>query len=165
MQIQTASLILPRSYSLGTGTLASTETIADVAEHTSIEFSALTLIDKTVHVMATEIAAAPAAVPGVLNAWVELSPYPSANNDLWPYPLPSSANFWAAIGGGGGALPPTTPHLEVSLLAGAAGTLTHTFLLAWDIYSPWVRVVLQTPVAAALPAAFWVCQVLFSGRG
>ena len=164
MQTQTPSLILPTTYAAGTGTLASTETIADVAEHTSVEFFCNTLQEKTVHIMAVEAALAPAAVPGNLWCWIELSPYPTANGNLWQWPLPTSTLFWAAIGGGGGAIAPVAPHIEVSGLGGAAGTLTHGIILPWAIHSYWARVVVQTPVAAALPLAFWTVQVLVSGK-
>lgn len=157
MGIQVPSLILPASYAAGTGTLASTETVADNLEHTSVEVIVRDLQEKTVHILATEIVVA--GVPGPLWCWVELSPYPSANNALWPAPLPGSPLYWAAIGGGGGALPPVAPFIEV----GAGVNLTpHTIMLSWTIHSPWARVVVQTPAPVA--TAFWVVQVLISGK-
>lgn len=94
------------------------------------------------------------AVPGDLWCWVELSPVAST----------ISTSYWAAIGGGGGALDPVAPTITASGLAGAPGSLVHTILLPWSIHAPWCRLVVQTPVAAALPAAYWVCQVLFSAK-
>jgi len=171
MQIQTPSLVLPTSYAAGTGTLASTETVADLVTHTSVEFSVDTLQEKTAYIMATEVAVA-AVSAGNLWCWVEVSPYPTANNNLWAWPLPRSASFWSALAGGGGGvswatlglLPPVAPHVEVTGLAAAAGTLVHAITLSWEVDQPWARVVIQTPVAAALPAAFWVCQVLVSAK-
>ena len=167
--LQIPSIILPnvsrQPYILGT----ETETIDDLVEHTSLEFPVEYLQEKEIHITATEVALA-AVVPGTLWCWVELSPYPSANtpeigsNFYWPAPLPTSTAYWAAIGGGGGAIVPTTPYLEVSGLAGAAGTLVHTIILPWEIHSPWARLVVQTPVAAALPNAYWVIQCMFSGK-
>ena len=172
MQVQQVSLVLPTSYAAGSGTLASNELIGDVLVHTSIDIAVSTLQEKTVQIMATEVATAMAAVPGPLWCWVELSPYPSANNNTWPAPLPSSILLWAAIGGGGGAswatlglLPPLVYHTEVSGLGGFPGLLIHpTIILPWTIHSAWARVVVQTPVAVALPAAYWSIQVLFSGK-
>lgn len=155
MTLQIPSIILPRSYAAGTGSLASTETIADITEHTSIEFPVEFLQEKNIFITATELALAPAAIPRPLWYWVELSPYPSANNTYWPEPYPISAAYWAPI---------ATPSIEVSLLAGAAGFITHPLMLPWSIHSPWARVVLQTPVPAALPTAYWVVQVLFVGN-
>lgn len=161
--IQIPSIILPDvtalPYILGT----ETETIDDLVEHTSIEFPTELLQDHEVHITATEVALA-AVVPGTLWCWIELSPYPSANSLYWPFKLPTSTAYWAAIGGGGGAIVPTTPHLEVSGLAGAPGTLVHSIILPWEIHSPWCRVILQTPVAAALPNAYWVVQCIISAK-
>lgn len=140
-----------------------TETIADILEHTSIEFPVEYLQEKQIHIVATEVALAPMAVPGPLWCWVELSPYPSANNAYWAAPLPVTAAFWSAISGGGGALVPLAPHIEVSGLGGAAGTLVHTVILPWSIHSAWARLVVQTPAAAALPAAYWVIQAMMAG--
>jgi hypothetical protein len=163
--VQTPSLILPTSYAAGTGTLASTETIADALEHTSIEVNVTHLQEKSIHVMATEIALAPAAIPDPLIIWVEVSPYPTANALIWPSPLPTSANFWAAIGGGGGALPPVAPLPVVTGLGGAAGVLAHGVILPWNITHPWCRVVVQTPAPlAGPPNAYWIVQVILSGK-
>lgn len=158
--VQVPSIILPTVWVLGT----ETEDIDDLVEHTSLEFPVKHLQEKQIHIAATEVALAPAAIPGNLWCWVELSPYPSANSTYWPVPLPTTTAYWAAIGGGGGAIVPTAPYIEVSGLAGAAGTLAHTILLPWEIHSPWARVILQTPVAAALPNAYWTVQVLFSAK-
>lgn len=163
MPIQTPALILPTNYAAGTGTLASTETVADLVEHTSVEFNVADIAEKTIHITATEIALA-AVAAGNLWCWVELSPYPSVNNPEWLWPLPASTAYWAAIGGGGGALPPTAPIIEVSGLAGAPGALIHGITFSWNTAQPWVRVVIQTPVAANLPLAYWVCQVIVSGN-
>ena len=161
--LQIPSIILPTVWTLGT----ETETIDDLVEHTSIEVPVEYLQEKQVHITATEVALA-AVAPGNLWCWIELSPYPSANtigaDSFWPLPLPTSTAYWAAIGGGGGAIIPTVPYLEVSGLAGAAGTLAHTIILPWEIHSPWARLVVQTPIAASLPNAYWVLQCLFSSK-
>lgn len=162
--LQIPSIILPDVSTQVTILGTERETIDDLLEHTSMEFSVEYLQEKEVHVVATEVALAPAAVPGNLWCWVELSPYPSANNAYWPEPYPTSTAYWAAIGGGGGALVPIAPHIEVSGLAGAAGVLIHTIILPWEIHSPWARLILQTPIAPALPAAYWVCQVMVSAK-
>lgn len=146
--IQIPSIILPQVWVIGT----ETETINDLVEHTSLDIPVEYLQEKIIHIFATEVAEAPAAVPGNLWCWVELSPVAST----------ISTNYWAAIGGGGGVIVPTAPHIEASGLAGAAGTLVHTIILPWAIHSPYARVVAQTPVAAALPNAYWVVQVLIS---
>ena len=141
-----------------------TETIDDLVEHTSIEFPTEYLQEKAVHIYAQEVSLALAAIPGTLWCWIELSPYPSANNNYWPFPNPTSTAYWAAIGGGGGAIIPTVPYLEVSGLAGLPGTLIHTIILPWEIHSPWARLVIQTPVAASLPNAFWILQCMISAK-
>lgn len=157
MIAQTPTLILPTNYGAGTGTLASTETVADVLEHTSIDIPVWRLQEKQAHIMATEIVAA--GIPGPLWVWVELSPYPTTNNLLWPSPYPASAAYWGAIGGGGGALVPIAPTIEAG--TGVNGTV-HNFFIPWNQHSAWARVVIQTPVLVA--TAFWVVQVLFSGK-
>ena len=157
--VQTPSLILPTTYAAGTGTMASTETIADILEHTSVECYTEYLQEKEVQILATEIVPV-AGAPGNLWCWVELSPYPSANNNVWPSPLPSATTYWAAIGGGGGALAPVAPLVEAGLGVNAQ---VHGIILPWTIHSLWTRVVLQTPVAHA--TSFWVVQVTISGKG
>ncbi len=160
---QTQSIILPdvsaQPYILQT----ETEIIDDLVEHTSAEFPTEYLQEKTVHIYAQEVALA-AVVPGNLQCWIELSPYPSANNAYWPFPNPTSTAYWAAINGGGGVIPPTVPHIEVSGLAGAAGTLVHPILLNWTSHSPFARLVVQTPIAANLPNAFWILQAIITAK-
>lgn len=143
--VQIPSLILPTVWRFGT----ETENIDDLVEHTSLEFPTQYLRDKTVYVYAVEVVLA--GVPGPLNVWVEVSPYPST----------VSAAYWSAIGGGGGALPPVAPIVEI---AAGVNLTVHTFTIPWNIHSDYARVVVQTPVAAALPAAFWVVQVLVAGQ-
>ena len=165
--LQIPSIILPDVSAQVAVLGTETEAIDDLLEHTSMEFPVEYLQEKQVHIVATEVSLAPAAVPGNLWCWIELSPYPSANTadaGYWPPPLPSSAAYWAAIGGGGGAIIPTVPYVEVSGLAGLPGTLVHTIILPWEIHSPWARLVLQTPVAASLPNASWVVQCMISSK-
>lgn len=143
--IQIPSIVLPQVWVIGT----ETEIIADLVTHPSIDIPTEYLQEKIIHIMAIE--AVVAGVPGNLWCWVELSPVAST----------TSAAYWAAIGGGGGALVPTAPVIEVA--AGVNGTV-HTILLPWAIHSPFARVIIQTPVAVALPAAFWVVQCIISAK-
>lgn len=144
--LQVPSIILPGVWSVGT----ETETVADLLEHTSIELDVEELQEKCVQIVATEAVAA--GVPGNLWAWIELSPYVTT----------TSGSYWAAIGGGGGALAPTAPLIIV----GTGVNLTpHSFFLPWVAHSLFARLVIQTPVAAGLPGAFWVVQAIFSGKG
>ncbi len=149
-KIQVSSIVLPTTWTLGT----ETETIDDLVEHTSIDIPVEHLQEKQVYIVAIEVALAPASVPGNLWCWIELSPVASV----------TSTAYWAAIGGGGGDIAPTAPLVEASGLAAAAGTLTHGMLLPWTMHSSWARVVVQTPVAAALPLAYWTVQVLLAGK-
>ena len=151
--IQVPWPILPRIIILGT----EVETINDLVEHTSIEFPVEYLQEKEVHILATEVIVA--GVPGNLNCWIELSPVPSANNLMWPAPLPFNPATWAAIGGGGGALAPVAPVVEVA--TGVPATV-HNILIPWAIHSAWARVVIQTPVSATPLTALWIVQALFS---
>ncbi len=152
--IQAPAIILPVISPLGT----ETETVADLVEHTSIEFPVEYLQEKEIHIIATEVVVA--GVPGALNCWVELSPVPSANNLMWPFPLPAVATYWAAIGGGGGAMAPVAPLVEAA--TGVTATV-HSILIPWAIHSAWARLVIQTPVAATPATAFWIVQAVFSG--
>ena len=152
--VQAPSYILPTVVVLGT----ETETINDLLEHTSIEFPVEYIQEKEIHIIATEVIVA--GVPGNLQCWVELSPVPSINNLMWPAPLPATAAYWAAIGGGGGAIVPTAPLIEVA--TGVTATV-HSILIPWAIHSPWARLVVQTPVAATPLTAFWIVQAIVSG--
>jgi len=152
--IQVPWIILPTVVVLGT----EVETINDLVEHTSREFPVDYLQEKMVHIIATEVVVVP-GVPGNLNCWIELSPVPSANNLMWPAPLPFNPASWGAIGGGGGALAPTAPVVEVA--AGVNATV-HNILIPWAIHSAWARLVIQTPVSATPLTAFWLIQALFS---
>jgi len=152
--IQGPWVILPRLVVLGT----ETETVADLVEHTSIEFPVEYLQEKEIHILATEVVIV--GVPGNLECWVELSPIPTVNNLMWPAPLPALGTYWAAIGGGGGAIAPVAPLVEVP--AGVTGTV-HSILIPWAIHSAWARLVIQTPVSATPGTAFWIVQAIFSG--
>jgi len=149
--IQAPWIILPTMVFLGT----ETEDIVDAVEHTSREFPVDFLQEKMVHIIATE--AIVAGVPGNLNCWIELSPIPSANNLMWPAPLPFNPAAWGAIGGGGGALPPTAPVIEVG--TGVPNAI-HNILIPWAIHSAWARLVVQTPIPN--PTAAWTLQAVFT---
>lgn len=152
--IQATDIILPVVHPLG----IETETVNDLVEHVSREFPVDYLQEKTVEIMAVEVVAF--GVPGDLNCWVEISPVPSANNVWWPAPLPVSALGWKAIGGGGGALPPVAPTIELAL--GVNATI-HPIIIPWAIHSVWARLVVQTPVSATPLTAFWQVQAVFNG--
>ncbi|MDP2730323.1 MAG: hypothetical protein Q8O55_07565 [Dehalococcoidales bacterium] len=149
--IQVPSVILP-NVPIITG--AETETVNDLVTHVSIEMDLsgafAFLRDKTIHIVATEIVVA--GVPGTLQSWVEVSPYPSS----------VSAAYWAAIGGGGGVLPPGAPTVEAAL---GVNLTVHTLMLAWQIHSPYARLVVQTPVSATPLTSFWLIQAMISGKG
>ena len=154
--IQPPSIILPTLTPLGT----EVETVNNLLEHTSIEFPVEYLQEKQIHIVATEVVVA--GVPGSLWCWVELSPFPSANSLMWPAPLPATAAYWAAIGGGGGALAPVAPLIEV---ATGVNATVHSILIPWTQHSAWARLIIQTPVAAAPATAFWLVQAIVSAKG
>jgi len=145
IKLQVQSIILPTISPLGT----ETETIDDLVEHTSLEFPIDYIQEKNVQIIATEVTAL--GVSGPLWAWVELSPVAST----------TSTAYWAAIGGGGGDIVPTTPTI---VPATGVSLTVHTFMLQWTTHSPFARVVIQTPVAAALPLAVWLVQVVVGGK-
>ena len=145
MPIQIPSIILPQAWRLGT----EVANINDLLEHTSIDILTRDLEYKTIHIQATESIIG-VAVPGNLWCWVEVSPVASIVSNL----------FWHAIGGGGGALPPTAPVIEAAL---GAHLTVHNIVLAWNIHLPYARLVIQTPVAAGLPNAIWAVQASFMG--
>jgi len=152
--IQGPAIILPIAAPLYT----EVEIVGDLVEHTSIEFPVEYLQEKEIHIIATEVIAA--GVPGNLDCWVELSPWPTANSLYWPAPLPAVGTYWAAIGGGGGVLAPVAPLVEAA--TGVTGTV-HSILIPWAIHSAWARLVIQTPVSANVATAFWIVQAIFSG--
>ncbi|MBA7636427.1 hypothetical protein ES703_44045 [subsurface metagenome] len=149
---QIPSIILPQVWENGT----ETELIDDLVTHPSVDIFSEYLEEKQVHIIAIEVNIF--GVPGNLQCWIELSPVPSS----------TSTAFFAAIGGGGGALAPVAPLIEVATgVPGAPPTFAstvHTILLPWIIHSPYARLVVQTPVAAALPTAFWSVQALVSAK-
>lgn len=144
--LQIPDIILPTTHPLGT----EQEAIDDLLEHTSTEFESEWYQEKEVYVLATEVLTA--GVPGNLWCWIELSPWSST----------ISTAFWAAIGGGGGALVPVAPVIEVA--TGVNGTV-HSILIPWAIHSSWARVVIQTPVSAAIATATWDVQVMVDAKG
>lgn len=145
--IQSPSLILPAGW---VNPDTDTETIADLLEHTSREPYVADQQDFTASIIAIETVGA-AGAPGPLSIWVELSPVDSG----------VSAAYWAAIGGGGGALPPIAPLVIAGL--GVNGTV-HTEFIAWNVHSAYIRIVAQTPVNANLPGSFWQVRIVLSGK-
>lgn len=152
--IQIPSLVLPQVWVTG----AETELINDLVTHPSVDVDVEYLQEKIIHIMATEVVVA--GVPGNLWCWVEVSPYPFTTTDV----------YFTAIGGGGGPIDPATllpyiapvaPAIEVAL---GVNNTVHTIILPWAIHSAYARVVVQTPVAAALPGAFWAVQCLVSAK-
>ena len=149
--IQIPVIILPTVSPLGT----ETELVNDAVTHVSLELQAddtgsiiQSLYEKTVFVLAQEIVIAGA--PGNLQIWIEESPYPTL----------VTPTYWGALGGGGGALPPVA--FDVIAGTGVNG-IVHTLLIHWNSYSPYARIVVQTPVPAA--AAAWAIQIMFAGQG
>jgi len=146
VQSSNGTIILPvpiTGWTLGT----ETETIDDTDEHISTDILCESLHEKIVYITAAEVVVA--GVPGPLWCWIELSPY---DND-------TSAAFWAAIGGGGGAIAPLTPHIEIA--TGVNGTI-HGIILPWTVHGPYARLVIQTPASVA--AAVWAVQAIFGGK-
>ena len=143
MKWQVPSIILPKVWTLGT----ETETIADAVTHVSIEFLTRYLQEKTIHITATEVVIAGA--PGDLWAWVELSPYLTT----------TSGAYWAAIGGGGGLIAPTSKAITVGV---GTNLLVHGITYSWTNHSDYARLVVQTPAPGA--AAYWILQAIFGGK-
>lgn len=151
---QIPSIILPQVWVNGT----ETELINDLVTHPGVDMPVDFLMDKSVHITATEVVVA--GMPGNLLCWIEVSPVPFATSDL----------YYVAIGGGGGPIDPATllpyiPPVAPAAIAalGVNGTV-HTLVLPWQIHSPYARLVVQTPVAAALPGAFWAVQAIFDAK-
>lgn len=145
MTIQRPSIVLPQVWTLGT----ETETVNDLLVHTSIDIIVEDLQEKLIQIIATEVVVA--GTPGPLWYWVELSPVDSD----------TSTAYWSAIGGGGGALAPLAPEIEVA----TGVTLTvHTMHYAWTQHSAYARVIVQTPVSATPATAYWAVQCLVSGK-
>lgn len=139
------TIILPNLAPLGT----EVETLNDLLEHTSNEFDVSLIQEKNIEVVATEVITA--GVIGNLNLWVELSPYPST----------ITTAYWAAIGGGGGAIAPVAPVIIVP--TGVTGTV-HTLFLPWTVASSYARLVTQMPAGAAPATAYWTIQAIFEGK-
>jgi len=149
--IQIPVILLPTISPLGT----ETELVADAVTHVSTEPIAddggsivQHIYEKTAFLFAQEIVVV--GIPSALWVWVEESPYPTV----------ISGAFWSAIGGGGGALAPIAPNILAG--TGVNGTI-HTLPIHWNSYSPYIRLVVQTPVPAA--AAAWAVQLIFAGQG
>lgn len=138
------TLILPQYWDNG----LETEDLNDILEHTSVEIFVPEVHEKTVNILAIENITAGAMAN--LSVWIELSPVPS----------PVSTVYWAAIGGGGGALAPTAPLIIAA--AGVNGTV-HTEFLAFNTHTEWMRVVVQSALPAPL-TAFWQVQIIMSGK-
>lgn len=140
--IQVPAIILPTVAPLGT----EVEAIADILQHVSLEPIAddngslmHNIYEKTAFVYAQEIVAA--GVPGDLQIWVEESPYPST----------IIGTFWAQL-----AVP--------AVIVGTGVNLTiHTIPIHWNVYSPYIRLVAQTPVLVA--TAVWAVQIIYCGQG
>lgn len=144
--IQPRSLILPQYWRTG----LEYEDCNNLLVHRSLEIYIPELHEKTVQIFAVENITA--GVIGALWAWVELSPVPTS----------VSAAYWAAIGGGGGALAPVAPLIIAG--SGVSGT-SHSELLSWTMHSEYARVIVQMPVGANPTTAFWQVQLVFSGKG
>lgn len=144
--IQTPSIILPTWHPNNN----EHEDILDLLEHTSSEVFIADIHEKIVHIVAVENIAVGAL--GNLQVWVELSPVPST----------TSAAYWAAIGGGGGAIAPVAPLVIVA--TNVLGT-THGEFMAWVAHSHYCRVVVQCPVNAGLANPdYWQVQIVLSGK-
>ena len=151
--VQTHSIILPAYHPLKT----EHEDIDDLVCHISTEFNVTDIEEKTIQIVAIENVAA--GVPGPLWCWVEISPVLST----------VSVAYWAAIGGGGNIvvatlLPyivPTAPIIEAG--TGVDGT-PHSIIIPWVIHSSYARLVIQTPVNAALATAYWQVQAIIKGK-
>ncbi len=150
MSIQIPSIILPTVWIAGDATTVTgleLETVANALTHVGQELYVGDLEYKTVLITAIEVVTA--GIPGPLNCWIELSPYLSTFSTGW----------WTAIGGGGGAVPPVTPVIEVG--AGVDGRV-HGIIIPWVLHSPYFRLVVQTPAPVA--TATWTVQAVITGK-
>lgn len=143
---QVETIVLPTTFyaTLNPGV---TELVNDALEHTSIEFEVGHLMDKMIHITATETVAV--GGPGNLQCWIELSPVLSV----------VSAAYWAAIGGGGGAIAPVAP---VIIPATGVNGQVSAGIIDWNLHSKYARLVVQAPGAGI--ADFWTIQATFSGQ-
>ncbi len=142
MTIQIPALVLPDVSLALAFTGAETETVADLLIHTGYEFSCEHLQNKEVTILATEFLPV-GGVPGNLFYWIEQGPYPGA----------LGAPYWSILGG---VVPPP-------ILAAGVHLRQHVVKIPWTAHSSYARVRVQTPIAAFLPAAFWLIQAGFSG--
>jgi len=140
--IQIPVIILPTVSPLGT----ETEAIGDVLEHTSLELQTevggsiiRNFERKSVIIVATEVVVA--GVPGALNCWIEVSPYPSSVSTV----------HWTMLG------------VPVIIAGTGVNGALHNLVLPWDTYSPFFRLVVQTPALVA--TAGWAVQAMFCGQG
>lgn len=139
--VQIPSIILPNMGAAYNPLL--TEAMNDLVAHTSADISCLEhLQEKTCFLWATEVVFLGA--PGNLNFTLQISPYPSL----------TSAAYFATLG----AAPTAT-----IVPTGVHGTV-HTATFSWTAHSPYARVLAQMPVAGTPLTAYWVVQVLFSGK-
>lgn len=136
----------------------------DITRHYSKEFYCEDLVNKYV-----KVTARPQLGPlAPLWVWIEISPFPSQNSNIWPQPLPTWAYDWSAIGGGGGVsagtvteFEPLNPNIITQISPG-----DHTISIEWTIHSSWARVVCQVPSwAGFVPASSWDITAYFSGKG
>ena len=146
-------VILPPLYPRGT----EVELVANALTHVSVEIGAIAgsnsstlepLYEKTAFIFAQEMVVA--GVPGNLIIWVEESAYLSVVTPL----------YWGAIGGGGGFYPPVAFDTIVGTGVDAA---IHILPIHWNGYSPYNRLVVQTPIPAV--AAGWAVQIVFAAQG
>jgi hypothetical protein len=143
MIIQVPSIILPTVSPLGT----ETQQISGATKYYSLEFSTRNLQEKSIHIFAEEVDVV--GLPGPLNCWVELSPYPSIVTPL----------YWTAIGGGGGYVAPVAP----TIITGTGVSLVvQSTILSWTMHSEYARLVVKTPAPSA--TAVWLVQALVSGK-
>lgn len=113
------------------------EIVFNALTHVSIEVPVNFMDEKSVSVIATESVAV--GVPGNLNLWIEVSPYPST----------TATAYWTRLG-------------SVVTIAGTGVNLTvHPLVLPWTTYSAYMRLVVQTPVPAL--AAGWLVQAMYGG--
>ena len=156
MRIQVPSIILPSSGSLPGGLYTGTEIQGVIGTSSFVSHEIDTgnpmglsfMETNTIFLSAIEVVGLGA--PGVLWCWIELSPYPST----------ITTGYWAAIGGGGGTLPPTSPITIAGI--GTNGT-QHTIILPWSTHAPYARLVVQTPVNSA--TAYWGVQAMWAAKG
>lgn len=161
-KIQTPSMPLP-NYNWTVWTAG--ESLIDNNVHYSRQWRNDHYTDVTLMIKCQEIVAA--GIPGALQLWIELSPFPTTVRADWPLDAFTSFFTWAPIGGGAPIAPgaDNIPLSPTVVVPSAVNANYQNVNISYTTHQSFARLCAWDSAGATVATDYWWLQVFLTAKG